>query len=252
MAATIDIEKFGVSDFIHTGAFYDLLHDFEYDLEFYSKWSRSTILELCSGTGRLSIPLSKLGFEVVGVDSCSSMIEQAKSKARTENSKLQFVQADIRHLNLLQKFDTVIIPFNSLQHIYTVTDIIKVFEVVKNHLAPNGHFIFDIFNPSIHYMAAQEHQSILVKKMHLEDGSEMEVYQRSQYDNVNQVNQLNWVCVHEGKETPNQMDMRCYYPKEMETLLHCCGFQVLHKFGDFDESAFSSLCKKQIYICELA
>lgn len=59
----------GVSDFIHSGEFYDLINNFSFDQNFYKKWcdnqlsksNNAKVLEVCCGTGRITIPLFKSG-----------------------------------------------------------------------------------------------------------------------------------------------------------------------------------------------
>ena len=61
-----------VGDLIYDAAIYDGLNTFLDDLEFYKKWlpkdKEANILELCCGTGRLTIPIAKEGYNITGVD----------------------------------------------------------------------------------------------------------------------------------------------------------------------------------------
>lgn len=53
-----------VGDFIYDADIYDGLNKFLSDLEFYKKWlpknKEAKILELCCGTGRLTIPIARM------------------------------------------------------------------------------------------------------------------------------------------------------------------------------------------------
>lgn len=46
------------------------------------------------------------------------MLERAKEKAFQAGLKIDFIEADIRELNLGEKFDLIFIPFNSIHHLY--------------------------------------------------------------------------------------------------------------------------------------
>ena len=74
-----------VGDLIYDANIYDGLNTFLSDLPFYKKWlpknKDAKILELCCGTGRLTIPIAKGGYYICGVDNTPSMLEQAKVKA---------------------------------------------------------------------------------------------------------------------------------------------------------------------------
>jgi hypothetical protein len=48
------------------------------------------------------------------------------------------------------------------------------------------------------------------------------------------------------------MTVRIIYPQELDALLHYNGFKVEAKFGEFDESPFTSESPKQVVICSTA
>lgn len=58
-----------VGDLIYEASIYDGLNTFLDDLEFYKKWlpknKEAKILELCCGTGRLTIPIAKEGYNII-------------------------------------------------------------------------------------------------------------------------------------------------------------------------------------------
>ena len=110
--------EYKVGDFIYNADIYDGLNNSLSDLAFYKKWlpqnKDAKILELCCGTGRLTIPIAKDGYNIKGVDYTLSMLERAKEKAFQAGLKIDFIEADIRELNLGEKFDFIFIPFNSI------------------------------------------------------------------------------------------------------------------------------------------
>lgn len=95
-----------VGDLIYDANMYDGLNIFLSDLQFYKKWlpqnKNAKILELCCGTGRLTIPIAKDGYHISGVDYTPSMLKQAKIKAEA-GLEINFIEADIRTLNLQEK-----------------------------------------------------------------------------------------------------------------------------------------------------
>ena len=124
-----------VGDLIYD-AIYDGLNTFLYDLDFYKKWlpknKEARILELCCGTGRLTIPIAKEGYNITGVDNTTSMLNRAIAKANKEHLSIDFVEEDIRTLDLGKKYDFIFIPFNSIHHLYRNEDLFKVLKMVKN------------------------------------------------------------------------------------------------------------------------
>ena len=111
-----------VGELIYDANIYDGLNTFLSDLQFYKKWlpknKEAEILELCCGTGRLTIPIAKDGYSICGVDYTPSMLEQAKMKAIEAELVIDFIEADIRMLDLQEKFDLIL--FHLIQStIYT-------------------------------------------------------------------------------------------------------------------------------------
>ena len=141
--------NYKVGDLIYDANIYDGMNTHINDLLFYKRWlpknKDACILELCCGTGRLTIPIAQEGYDISGVDYTVSMLEQAKIKAAGAGLEIEFIEADIRTLDLKKKYDLVFIPFNSIHHLYQNEDLFKALRVVKNHLKAGGIFLWNGF-----------------------------------------------------------------------------------------------------------
>ena len=102
-----------VGDLIYDANIYDGMNTSMDDLQFYKRWlpknKDARILELCCGTGRLTLPIAKDGYDISGVDYTASMLHQAKMKAAEAGLRINFIQADIRTLDLQKKYDLIFI-----------------------------------------------------------------------------------------------------------------------------------------------
>ena len=126
--------NYKVGDLIYDANIYDGMNTHIDDLLFYKRWlpknKDACILELCCGTGRLTIPIAQEGYDISGVAYTASMLEQAKEKASEAGLKIEFIEADISTLDLQNKYDLIFIPFNSVHHLYLNEDLIKAFNTV--------------------------------------------------------------------------------------------------------------------------
>jgi len=62
---------------------------------------KGTILDIGCGTGRTTIPISQMGFKIIGIDLVSVMIENARKISRKKNLKYLYLK------NYLRKFKRV-------------------------------------------------------------------------------------------------------------------------------------------------
>ena len=107
-------KNYKVGDLIYDAAIYDGMNTNLSDLQFYKRWlpknKEARILELCCGTGRLTLPIAKEGYNISGVDYTSSMLEQAKVKATEAGLNIEFIEADIRGLVCRGSFSPALHP----------------------------------------------------------------------------------------------------------------------------------------------
>lgn len=245
-----------VGDLIYDAHIYDGLNTFLSDLQFYKKWLPTNkdvrILELCCGTGRLTIPIAQDGYSICGVDYTLSMLEQAKAKAAEAGLDIDFIEADIRALDLQEKFDLIFIPFNSIHHLYRNEDLFKALECVKSHLKDGGLFLLDCFNPNIQYVVENEKEQAVIAEYTTDDGRNVLIKQTMRYESTTQINRIEWHYFINGEfHSIENLDMRLFFPQELDSYLECTGFNIIHKFGGFEEEPFDDISEKQIYVLSI-
>ena len=247
--------KYTVGNLIYDAQVYDGMNTCLKDLEFYKRWlpknKEARILELCCGTGRLTIPIAKDNYDITGVDFTTTMLEQAKINATKAGLDITFIEADIRTLNLEEKFDLIFIPFNSIHHLYKNEDLFNALSSVKNHLKAEGLFLLDCFNPNIQYTVESEKKEQDIAKYTTKDGRAISIKQKMRYESKTQINRIEWYYFINGKFNSIQnLDMRLFFPQELDSYLKSNGFNIIKKFGDFNETLFSDHSEKPIFVCQ--
>jgi len=248
-------KKYKVGELIYDGNIYDGMNTGIDDLPFYSRWLKKSkngnILELCCGTGRLTIPFAQEEHIITGVDNSASMLKQAREKATKLKAPISFIESDMRSLDLPEMYDLIFIPFNSIHHLYTNQDFFNVLIGVKKHLKENGYFIFDCFNPNIHYIVNSENKENLIAAYPTKDGRNVIIKQTMTYENKTQINRIKWHYFINGKfDSVQNMDMRMFFPQELDAYLNIYGFEIMNKFGGFKEEIFENKSEKQIFVCK--
>jgi SAM-dependent methyltransferase len=242
-------------DIYWDGRHYDLKYrELGEDIPFYLKQAEkygSPVLELACGTGRITIPLAEKGFNVTGLDISEPMLELAKKKASEKGVNVEWVKADCQDFQLNKMFNLIIIPFNSFAHFHELEGINGCFSCVKDHLLEDGRFIMDYFNPRLDYLLRDPDTPRSIVKYEDPDGrGEVEILETNVYDAASQLNRIKWVYkIGNSEEIVKDLNMRIFYPKELDALLMLNGFEIEAKYGNFDKSPFKSESPKQLIVC---
>ena len=85
---------------------------------------------------------------MVGVDLSAGMLEVARESAELAGVALDLRHGDMRDPPIDGTFPLVIAPFRSLLHMETDADRRAALRAVREHLVPEGRFVFDVFAPS--------------------------------------------------------------------------------------------------------
>ena len=124
----------------------------------YEEWSRylisllkeyqvtdGTVVELGCGTGKMTRLLADAGYDMVGVDNSAEMLEIAgERQEEEERNYILYLLQDMRELELFGNIRAIVSVCDSMNYILEPEDLKKVFELVKEYLAEDGVFIFDL------------------------------------------------------------------------------------------------------------
>ncbi len=238
------------------GRLYDLQSaQFTDDIPFYCRQIAKygdPVLELACGTGRVMLPLADRGYRVTGLDVSEGMLRQAASKSLNKDLSVTFIRADCRQFVLKRKFNVILFPFNAIAHLHDRASIEACFSCVQEHLEADGRFIIDFFNPRLDILLRDQSRRYKVTEFPHPDGiGRVVITENNVYDDAAQINRIKWYYSlgNDDEETVEELNMRIFFPQELDSLLYYSGFAIEHKYGDYDESPFQPAAQKQLIVC---
>jgi SAM-dependent methyltransferase len=210
------------------------------DVDFFRQMAKRTggpILELGCGTGRIALPLAADGHRVVGVDRSPAQLARAKQKAAAAGVRLELVVADMREFALPEPFRLIIIAFNTF--LLLSPDERRVcLTRVREHLARDGIFVLDVFQPNPDVIAAK--QGAIVHEWTRTDSETGRTVVKSQCSEAD-VDGVETTHLYDEIDTGGAVRryvrtfrLHYVYRRELELLLAGAGFEVEAVYGSYE------------------
>jgi SAM-dependent methyltransferase len=213
-----------------------------------------SVVELGCGTGHKLIPIASDGHQCVGLELSPDMLAEAQRKAAERGVAVDWVQGDMRDVDLGRTFDLVFIAGNSLLHLHEAEDLVSCFRSVRRHLAPGARFIFDVFNPSVQMLADADGARRTREALPFVDPERgtVSVDVAETYDAAAQVTRGEWYFSAETEPDflVAPLALRCIFPQELPLLLALGGLRLVERFGDWSGRPFAADAPIQLCVCE--
>jgi SAM-dependent methyltransferase len=239
---------------------YDIYVPVTFDIDFFVKETKKVsgeVLELMSGTGRVSIPLIEAGVKLTCVDLSSASNAILENKLHQMGLKADVYQMDVCEFELQKKFDMIIIPFHSFAHITSTDDQQKALTHIRQHLLPGGTFICTLGNPNIRQKVV-DGQLRLFRKYPLPgtQGSLLLWGVENNNDDDNQVVEaMQFYEEYDARGVLKskrllELHFRLTHKDEFEELAKAAGFKVKAFYGDYSYSEFNDDSPFMIWLLE--
>ena len=193
------------------------------------------ICECACGTGSLTIPLFKRGFQMTGVDVSQDMLWQAAQKTRKQGIAIPYVRQDMRALNLHRPMDAVLATCDGVNYLLTEEDLLSFFRAAYRAVRPGGAFLFDVSTP-------HKLKDILCQGLFGEDREDITYLWQNTWHEKRQTVELDltfFVRDGDGKyrRIDEQQHQRAWDQQTLKETLWRAGFRAVSLYGDFGMNA---------------
>lgn len=199
----------------------------------YTEGTPSLILDLGSGTGRMTVELARRGYDMTGVDFSVEMLDIAKNTADEMGlgDRILWLCQDMCEFELYGTVDVTVSCLDCINHLTDTKSLTKCFDLVHNYLIPNGLFIFDI-NGKHKFENVYADNSYVI-----EDGDCFCVWQNC-YNKRNGLCDFYITVFEEGDDGryeryDEEQREKMYTLRAIKKALTACGFEFIGAYRDF-------------------
>lgn len=210
------------------------------------------VLEVACGTGRVLIPTARAGATVTGLDLSRGMLDVCRARLAAEpddvGRRVTLHEDDMCTFDLGRTFALVTVPFRGFQHLLTVDAQRRALQRIRDHLAPGGRFVLDLFNPSLPLIGDERWlQAPLVEpEVVLPDGRRfvrsLRIVDRDWFEQVQTVEIVHEVSWPDGRRErrAGTTRLRYLFRFEAEHLLAREGFAIEALYGGYDKAPYGA------------
>ena len=108
------------------------------------------LLDLACGTGTVSLLLSDMGYDVIGVDASEDMLSVAQEKKMESGADVIFLCQRMEELDLFGTINACVSTLDSINHVTDEETVREIFRRVSLFMEDKGIFLFDVNTPYKH------------------------------------------------------------------------------------------------------
>lgn len=226
-------------------AVYDRLQDTDYEafVDYYEKIfdkygkKPQLVLDLGCGTGNITIPMAKRGYDMIGLDLSCEMLNIARNKAKDKDLDILFLNQDMCEMELYGTVDAIVCALDGINYLTDPEDAGQLFKLVENYLNPGGIMIFDL---NTEYKLKE----VLGRNTYVYEDEEIYYVWQSEYSEDTKICEfdLNFFCLQpDGSYArfDEFQEERAYSADEISKLVEAAGLELSGVYKAFD---FATLC----------
>lgn len=210
------------------------------------KDGRLLLCDLGCGTASVSIEMNRLGYDVIGIDESTLMLEKAREKSAAADADILFLSQDITQFELFGTVDVFLCLLDTVNHLTEKSALQKMLSQFDNYLNPGGLFIFDVATPAHlqktlgnHFFYTVEEEYALLWENHFSartriSTSDLTLFRKTDKEAYHRFD--------------GQIKERVYTETEIREGLEAAGMRLLAKYGELSSEEPSDRETREFYI----
>ena len=205
---------------------------------------KGILLDLACGTGSLSFEMEKRGFDVIGTDSSTEMLDEAMAKKIEHASDTIFLNQDMTELDMFGTVTSTVCALDSLNHLDCAEKVRLVFSKVALFTEPGGVFIFDV-------NTRYKHRKLLADNAFIFENEDCFLAwqnERLEDDSVNMYLDI-FVPAGDKYERESECITEYYYSDEvLGDALELAGFELCAVYDDLSLEAPHETSERKVFV----
>jgi ubiquinone/menaquinone biosynthesis C-methylase UbiE len=207
--------------------------------------NKGLVLDLCSGTGRHDVILTKKNWQIVGVDLSKNLLQIAKEKMRKESVSFPVVRCEMRYLPFKgDVFSAVINMFTSFGYLPSEEEDLNCLKEIARTLKPEGKFLLDLVN--------RGHLLNVFKESDLADFGTFTMEEKRSLDENRMKVTSQWIVTRKdnGERLVLLHQLRLYTPEGLRQMLISTGLAPKLMYGNYKAEGFTQESSRLIILSE--
>jgi ubiquinone/menaquinone biosynthesis C-methylase UbiE len=206
---------------------------------------RGITLDLCCGTGRHSILLSKKGWRIFGLDLSKNLLAIAKRNMKDAGVYFSIVRGDMRSFPFRsQVFNGAVSMFTSFGYLPSESEDKRSLTEVWRTLKNNGKFLLDVANRNHLINMFQEREWAEFESFYLLEKRTLDIKQSRLMSE--------WTVIRKntGEVRKLQHNVRLYALSKLKPMLNKVGLKVTEIYGGYEKQRFNDDSTRMIVLAE--
>ena len=205
------------------------------------------LLDLACGTGTVSLILSRMGYDVIGVDASEDMLSVAQEKKMEIGDDVIFLCQRMEELDLYGTINAAVSTLDSINHVTDADTVREIFRRVSLFMEDKGIFIFDVNTP-------YKHRNVLGNNTFVYDTDEVYcVWQNSTDESLLTTISLDIFEKDEDDEETyyrysEEFSERAYELDDIKSWLEECKFEVTAVYEEMTREAVGDNTQRAVFV----